>query len=250
MKPHYYDRSRLLRAFSLKAFGAVILASFVFLAFFPIQRDNDNESSFLLPSFSLSASQSIGISTKRRSNNSPFTLSSPSFAHGEEMRHLFARTNMNNDVSPPLKWSNIPDGTASLVLIMEDRMTTPWVHWVLYNIPTTTSKLAANVGLPTSRRLPPGTIQGMNDWHEFGYGGPSPPIGTTQRYFFKLYALDIVLILDNKNNLQQQHQQEQPHQNAAATKTIVVQAMQGHVLGQAELMGTYNQQQKYNDFLE
>jgi Raf kinase inhibitor-like YbhB/YbcL family protein len=239
---NHNHRSRcFLGPLSLKVLGGIILASFVFLAFFPIQRDDDSTAFF-------SASASFEIATGDQQHEvmttTAFTLSSPAFVHGDAIPALFARTSTNNDVSPPLTWSNIHDGTSSLVLIMDDPdapnpeapRSTPWVHWVLYNIPPTTSKLAAGVGVSSSRTLPPGTMQGLNDWNEVGYGGPSPPIGT-HRYFFKLYALDIV-VLDNNNILQQQ----QHEQNKAATKATVVQAMQGHVLGQAELMGTYKQQ--------
>ena len=127
------------------------------------------------------------------------------------------------DISPPLAWLEIPPGAKSLALIVDDpdapdpaapKMT--WVHWVLYNIP------AANGGLPEAvKALPAGTKEGVNDWKRTGYGGPCPPIGR-HRYFHKLYALDVVLP-DLKN----------------PTKAQLEQAMKGHIVGQAELMGTY-----------
>lgn len=127
------------------------------------------------------------------------------------------------DVSPPLAWTDLPAGTRSLALIVDDpdapdpaapKMT--WVHWVLYDLPAT------NGGLPEGvKTLPAGTKEGMNDWKRTGYGGPCPPIGR-HRYFFKLYALDAVL-----------PDLKQP------TKARLEEAMKGHVIGEAQLMGTY-----------
>jgi Raf kinase inhibitor-like YbhB/YbcL family protein len=130
-----------------------------------------------------------------------------------------------SDISPPLAWSGLPVGTRSLALIVDDpdapdpaapKMT--WVHWVLYNLPSIVGELPE--GVP-AKVLPPGTLQGMNDWQRTGYGGPCPPVGR-HRYFFKLYALDVVL----------------PDLGKPA-KAAVEKAMQGHVLGHAELMGQY-----------
>ena len=128
--------------------------------------------------------------------------------------------------SPPLAWSDIPAGTKSLALIVDDpdapdpaapKMT--WIHWVLYNItPHSTGLDAGKSGLP---ELPAGTLNGLNDWNQTGYRGPCPPIGR-HRYFHKLYALDVVLPV------------LQP-----ATKTALEKAMQGHILAQSELVGYY-----------
>jgi Raf kinase inhibitor-like YbhB/YbcL family protein len=129
------------------------------------------------------------------------------------------------DRSPPLSWSGVPAGTKSLALIVDDpdapdpaapKMT--WVHWVLYNIPPETSGLAEGI---REAELPAGTRAGLNDWKKPTYGGPCPPVGR-HRYFHKLYALDVVL-----PDLGQ------------ATKKQLEQAMQGHVLEQCELVGTY-----------
>jgi len=132
-------------------------------------------------------------------------------------------TCQGENISPPLSWAGIPAGTKSLVLIVDDpdapdprapKMT--WVHWVLFNLP------AAGAGLSEAvNELPPGTGEGLNDWQKTGYGGPCPPIGR-HRYFHKLYALDIVL-----DGL------ERP------TKAQLEAAMAGHVLGQEQLVGTY-----------
>jgi Raf kinase inhibitor-like YbhB/YbcL family protein len=129
------------------------------------------------------------------------------------------------DVSPPLGWSDLPADTKSLVLIVDDpdapdpaapKMT--WVHWVLYNIPPTATGLPEGV---KSQDLPGGTKEGLNDWKRTGYGGPCPPIGR-HRYFHKLYALDTVL-----------------PDMGRPTKAKLETAMEGHILGKAELIGTY-----------
>ncbi len=128
------------------------------------------------------------------------------------------------DVSPPLMWHELPPGTQSLALIVDDpdapdpehpKMT--WVHWVVYNIPATMLGLAENA----AARPPPGVQQGTNDWKRIGYGGPCPPVGK-HRYYHKLYALDTML----------------PERDGL-TKAEVEAAMQGHVLAMAELVGTY-----------
>ena len=128
-----------------------------------------------------------------------------------------------NDVSPPLEWTGAPGGTRSFALVVEDpdapdpqAPTMTWVHWVLYDVP------AAVKGLPEAvREVPPGTLHGLNDWKRTGYGGPCPPIGR-HRYFFRLYALDAVL----------------PDLHRP-TRDALAKAMQGHVLAEATLVGTY-----------
>lgn len=130
-----------------------------------------------------------------------------------------------SDVSPELAWSNVPADSKSLALIVDDPDTPApiapvmtWVHWVLYNIPVTTSKLYSNIG---PENLPKGTLQGKNDWKQPGYKGPCPTFGA-HRYFFKLYALDTELPdLDLPD------------------KAALMKAMDGHILGHAELIGTY-----------
>lgn len=153
----------------------------------------------------------------------PLTLRSPSFANNEPIPTV--HTCEGKDTSPPLLWENAPPATRSFALIVDDpdapdpadpQMT--WVHWVLYNIPPTAK------GLPEAARpmeLPAGTEQGRNDWHRTGYGGPCPPIGR-HRYFFKLYALD--LMLPRLSN---------------PSKEILEKAMKGHILAEAQLVGTY-----------
>jgi Raf kinase inhibitor-like YbhB/YbcL family protein len=156
-----------------------------------------------------------------------FTLRSPSFPANGSIPSAY--TCEGTDVSPPLAWSDAPAATKSFALIVDDpdapdpkapRMT--WVHWVLYNLPANVGALPEGVA-PAS--LPPGTQQGLNDWKRTGYGGPCPPIGR-HRYFHKLYALDTVL-----------------PDLGTATKAQVEQAMKGHVLATAELIGTYQKGQ-------
>lgn len=154
-------------------------------------------------------------------------LSSAAFEDGGPMAAKY--TCEGQDLAPPLKWSGVPEGTRSLALIMDDpdapdpkapRMT--YVHWVLYNLPPDAGGLPEGV---TSKRLPAGTLEGLNDWKRTGYGGPCPPIGR-HRYFHKLYALDVVL-KDLKR----------------PTKAQLLKAMEGHVLAQAEIVGTYKKGQ-------
>ena len=126
------------------------------------------------------------------------------------------------DVSPPLNWSEAPAGTRSFALICEDpdAPAGTWVHWVIYHLPVTAIELPEMV-TPTAE-LPDGARQGLNDFRRVGYGGPCPPPGRPHRYFFKLYALD-----------------NEPDLKPRATKADLLRAMQGHILGQAQLVGTY-----------
>ena len=150
-------------------------------------------------------------------------LTSPAFAHQGEIPARF--TCEGEDVSPALAWTGVPAGAESLALVMDDpdapdprAPKTTWVHWVLYDLPVSAGGLPEQVA---PRDLPAGTREGLNDWKRTGYGGPCPPIGR-HRYFFKLYALDIVLP-DLRN----------------PTKARLEQALDGHVLARAELVGTY-----------
>lgn len=125
------------------------------------------------------------------------------------------------DISPPLSWSGAPTETQSFALICDDPdapMST-WVHWVAWNIPGTTQSLS--LGLPKVDSLPGGMQQGTTDFGRIGYDGPCPPSGT-HRYFFNVYALDITLTLP-----------------ASTTKPALEQAMRGHILTEAPLMGLY-----------
>ena len=126
------------------------------------------------------------------------------------------------DISPPLKWRDVPQGTKTLALICDDpdAPVGTWVHWVLYGLPGSVVELPE--GLPTTENLPNGAKQGLNDFKRIGYGGPCPPGKSPHRYFFKLYALDTELNLPAK-----------------AAKKDLLRAMEGHILGEGRLMGTY-----------
>lgn len=148
-------------------------------------------------------------------------LESPAFAPGAAIPVRY--TCDGEDVSPPLRWSGVPSDAKSLVLVVDDpdapdpaNPQRTWVHWVIYNLPPATAELAED----GASALPAGTRQAHNDWERPGYGGPCPPIGR-HRYFHKLYALDVVL-----------------PDLGRADKAAVLAAMRGHVLAEAELVGT------------
>ncbi len=149
-----------------------------------------------------------------------FGLTSPAFQPGSPVPVVY--TCRGRDVSPALNWGEPPAGTQSFALIMDDPdapMGT-WVHWVIYNLPASARGLPEAV--PAGAQLKDGSLQGRNSGGENGYNGPCPPSGT-HRYFFKLYALDGALSLPS-----------------GASKDQLLKAMQGHVLAQGELMGTFS----------
>lgn len=132
-------------------------------------------------------------------------------------------TCQGENISPPLSWAGIPPETKSLVLICDDPDAPGGVfnHWLLYNIPPTTTSLPE--GVPPLPTLPDGSMQGFNSFGKIGYGGPCPPSGPAHRYFFRLYALDKTLELPPK-----------------ARKPEVLRAMEGHILAVAEIMGRFS----------
>ncbi|MBK6334992.1 MAG: YbhB/YbcL family Raf kinase inhibitor-like protein [Betaproteobacteria bacterium] len=155
-----------------------------------------------------------------------FKLSSQAFSHQGSIPRRY--TCEGDDVAPDLSWSDVPPGTKTLALIVDDpdapdpaapKLT--WVHWVLYNLPPSATGLAA---ASSAGDLPSGTQEGLNDWKRTGYGGPCPPIGR-HRYFHKLYALDRTLPDLGK-----------------PTKAQLEKAMAGHVLAMVELIGTYQKE--------
>ena len=150
-------------------------------------------------------------------------ITSPAFTHNGTIPAIHTCDGQN--VSPQLEWTGVPAGAKSLALVVDDpdapdpaapKMT--WVHWVLYNIPADSAGLPENA---TAQMLSSGTLQGLNDWHRTGYGGPCPPKGK-HRYYFKLYALDVVLP-DLKK----------------PSKSELEKAMQSHVIARSELIGLY-----------
>ncbi|MCS7166104.1 MAG: YbhB/YbcL family Raf kinase inhibitor-like protein [Gemmatales bacterium] len=150
----------------------------------------------------------------------PMVLTSTAFTQGATIPKEY--TADGRDISPPLSWTDPPAGTKSFALLCEDPDAPRglWVHWVIFNIPAYVRSLPA--GVPAHDHLSDGSRQGRNDFGRIGYGGPSPPRGKPHRYFFRLYALDTTLGLP-----------------PGASRDMLLKAMQGHILEQAELMGTY-----------
>jgi Raf kinase inhibitor-like YbhB/YbcL family protein len=189
-----------------------------------VQRSRPDQNRYSVAWRALCVSRILNISPSLAAEKTmTLRLTSPAFADGQPIPVKY--TCEGKDLSPPLMWSDIPNRVRSLVLIVDDpdapdpkapKMT--WVHWVLYNLPPNTTGLAEGV---QAESLPRGTEVGLNDWKRATYGGPCPPIGR-HRYFHKLYALDTVLSgLDRP------------------TKSEIEAAMKGHVLAEAQLVGTY-----------
>lgn len=151
-------------------------------------------------------------------------VESPAFASGGPIARKY--TGDGEDVSPPLTWTGVPEGTRELALIVDDPdapRPEPWVHWVVYKIPADRGGLAEGAGGADGSRLPAGALQGRNDFGRSGYGGPAPPRGHgTHHYHFVLYALDASLDLAE-----------------GLEKKALLAAMDGHVLATGELIGTY-----------
>ena len=150
-----------------------------------------------------------------------FSLTSPKFQDHKEIPVEHTREGRN--MSPPLDWQDAPPETKSFALVCEDpdapdpaHPQKTFVHWVVYNLPVSSTGLAE-----ATKSLPAGALEGLNDWQRTGYGGPCPPIGR-HRYFHKLYALDTVLPDLKKPN-----------------KARLEQAMKGHIVAEAQLIGTY-----------
>lgn len=154
-------------------------------------------------------------------------IESPAFGHEQDIPTRY--TGEGADVSPPLHWSGVPDGTRELALICDDPdapTEQPWVHWVIYKLPPDTDGLPEDVPADSRLEAPVTAFQGRNTWSEgqtIGYRGPLPPAGHgTHHYHFKLYALDTRLDLD-----------------PGVDKMTLRQAISGHVLAEAELIGKY-----------
>lgn len=149
-----------------------------------------------------------------------FELQSPAFAAGGgiPVKH----TCDGPDLSPLLRWSDPPAKTRGFALVVDDPDAPggTWVHWVLYGLAAAVRELPE--GVPARDTVPGLGSHGVNDFRKVGYGGPCPPRGPAHRYVFKLYALDTELALPPRK-----------------TKDDVLKAIEGHVLGRAELMGRY-----------
>ena len=168
-------------------------------------------------------------------------LTSPAFASREMIPHKYGR--YGEDISPPLEWSDPPEGTQSFALIADTDLRpgggeTIWIHWLLYNIPAESRALPEAVTPDAAGRLPDGSQHLANSWQALGYGGPNPPHVSTLNYYFRLYALDTMLDLDAAEATASGGETE-PW--VGATKEKLLQAMEGHILAQAELVGKYKQ---------
>lgn len=141
-------------------------------------------------------------------------LTSPAFENGKDIPSEYTADGEN--ISPPLEWSDVPEGTESLTLIMEDpdAPSGEWIHWLVWNIPPAVMRIEAG-------KTPAGAEEGHTSFEEIGYGGPHPPSGT-HRYRFKLYALNTVLNLPE-----------------SAHKEELERAILDHIIAHAELTGLY-----------
>ena len=152
----------------------------------------------------------------------PFELTSTAFTQGEPIPVQYSCD--GDDISPPLSWGDPPAGTQSLALIMDDPDAPggTWDHWILFNISADMRELQENLPITGKNQDPNAIFIGNNSWGRADYGGPCPPSGT-HRYFFKLYALDTTISL-----------------LPGATKGQLQDTMEGHILAETELMGTFS----------
>lgn len=166
--------------------------------------------------FSISACTS---NTQTEPVNASIEITSSTFANDGSIPVDYSCD--GSDISPALAWTEPPAATKSFALIMDDpdASSTPWVHWVIFNIPASARGL--DEGLPTDAKLSDGSLQGRSSAYSTGYHGPCPPSGT-HHYVFKLYALDTILSLDESTN-----------------KSALLDAMDGHILANGELIGTF-----------
>lgn len=150
-----------------------------------------------------------------------FELKSSAFKNNEFIPSKFSCD--GEDLSVDLSWTNAPENTKSFAIICEDpdAPAGTWIHWIIFNIPKDITNLAQ--GLPKLRKLENQIYQGRNDFGEFGYGGPCPPPNKVHRYFFKIYALDI--LIENPEKI--------------ITKSDLISAISSHIIAEAELVGLY-----------
>lgn len=151
-------------------------------------------------------------------------VTSDAFKNGGEVPNTFSQNGQN--ISPPLSWTRGPADTKSYVVLVEDsgvKRSQPIFHWVLYNVPATTTRLPQDVSKDVSPAAIPGAKNGLNIRKAIGYMGPKPPAGETHPYHFEVFALDVVLNPDP----------------ATADRNTIVGAMKGHVLAEGELVGMY-----------
>ena len=147
-------------------------------------------------------------------------ISVDSFHRGEPIPREYSRNGGN--VSPEVSWQNVPEGAKSIALVLDDPDANHFTHWVIFNVPPDKGGLPRDV--PKQQRLADGSKQGLNSDRTFGYSGPHPPPGRPHHYYFRVYALDALLDLTGSEN-----------------RSIIEKAMEGHVLAQGEVMGTFGQ---------
>jgi Raf kinase inhibitor-like YbhB/YbcL family protein len=175
---------------------------------------------FILACISIFLNIKDADSKNRGGKNMAISITSTAFTENGMIPRKY--TCDDRDVSPALSWSNVPQNAKSIALICDDpdAPVGTWVHWVVFDMPATAKGLPE--GTTGMKGLPAGAKQGINDFRKRDYGGPCPPSGT-HRYFFKIYALDAMLDLKE-----------------GATKADLLKAMEGHILGQGQLMGRYS----------
>lgn len=158
----------------------------------------------------------------QQQQKSEMKVTSDAFKDGEAIPRGYTCDGAN--ISPPFEWSGVPKSAKTIAITTDDpdAPAGTWVHWVLYNLPADGLGVIENT--PQTETLKGGGMQGKNDFMKIGYGGPCPPSGT-HRYFFKFYALDSELPL-----------------KPGATKAELEKAMEGHIVGQAQLVGTYRRE--------
>jgi Raf kinase inhibitor-like YbhB/YbcL family protein len=161
---------------------------------------------------------------EKKAANMAVQIQSPAFENNQVVPRRYSGD--GEDVSPELKWSDIPSNAKELALIMDDPdapTPEPWVHWVICKISVQEKSLPEGIDKKARPSKPQGVVQGKNSWGNIGYGGPSPPRGHgVHHYHFKLYALDAVLEME-----------------PGLTKQQLLDKMKGHVLAEGELIGTF-----------
>lgn len=169
--------------------------------------------------FGITAAATAGDAPPAAAGAGSFTLTSAAFLPGGEIPAIY--TCDGEDISPPLKWSHVPAGTKSFALVMDDpdAPAGDFIHWVLFNIPASCTDLSESM---SGSALPAGAIEGKNDFHRIGYGGPCPPPGNAHRYILTLFALDTILRLP-----------------PGITSARLMEAVSGHVLARTELTGKF-----------
>ncbi|HXB58559.1 MAG TPA: YbhB/YbcL family Raf kinase inhibitor-like protein [Candidatus Acidoferrales bacterium] len=168
----------------------------------------------------LCSSCSNDVQPSAKGDVTKINVTSTAFEDGQPIPEKY--TGQGDNVSPPLQWSDAPQQTKSFALICEDpdAPSGTFTHWLVYNLPPTTISLDENV--PKGQSMVYGFLQGKSDFGNVGYGGPAPPAGKVHHYIFKVYAVDIVLLLQGGGD-----------------RSDLVSAMNSHIIGEGELTGTF-----------